>query len=108
MLLTYVFLLNYLWIYIRINMEVNKMLQQVEYNRIIRSIDRLDYLDKTKLLHHLKKAIDSNKKRKITPFNQKTSWLGCLSDQTQIRGDIIAPVLDEAEWEVLSTLYNNA
>ena len=30
------------------------------------------------------------------------SWLGCLADKTQIHGDIIAPVVDESQWEVLS------
>lgn len=27
--------------------------------------------------------------------HQKSSWLGCLSDKTQIHGDIISPVIDE-------------
>jgi len=28
-------------------------------------------------------------------------WLGCMKDQIKITGDIISPVLDEKEWEVL-------
>ncbi len=28
-------------------------------------------------------------------------WLGCLKDHIKITGDIISPVLDEEEWEVL-------
>lgn len=28
-------------------------------------------------------------------------WLGCLKDTVKITGDIISPVLDEEEWEVL-------
>lgn len=28
-------------------------------------------------------------------------WLGCMKDQVEIIGDIISPVLDEKEWEVL-------
>ena len=28
-------------------------------------------------------------------------WLGCMKDRIKITGDIIAPVLDEKDWEVL-------
>ena len=28
-------------------------------------------------------------------------WLGCMKDTLKIRGDIISPVLNEKEWEVL-------
>ena len=28
-------------------------------------------------------------------------WLGCMKDRIQITGDIISPVLDEKDWEVL-------
>jgi prevent-host-death family protein len=28
-------------------------------------------------------------------------WLGCLKDRIKITGDIIAPVMDEKDWEVL-------
>jgi antitoxin (DNA-binding transcriptional repressor) of toxin-antitoxin stability system len=29
------------------------------------------------------------------------SWLGCMRDSIEITGDIIGPVLDPSEWEVL-------
>ena len=28
-------------------------------------------------------------------------WLGCMKDKIKITGDVISPVLDEKEWEVL-------
>ena len=28
-------------------------------------------------------------------------WLGCMKDRIKISGDIISPVLEEKEWEVL-------
>lgn len=35
------------------------------------------------------------------PPPQKESWLGSMKDTIQITGDIISPVADEKEWEVL-------
>lgn len=29
------------------------------------------------------------------------SWLGSMSKKAQIRGDIVAPVADESDWEAL-------
>jgi hypothetical protein len=43
-----------------------------------------------------------NKNYKPPKDNQGTSWLGCLEDCTEIRGDIVSPVMDENQWEVLS------
>lgn len=31
------------------------------------------------------------------------TWLGSCRDSGQIRGDIVAPVVDEDEWEVLGS-----
>lgn len=31
------------------------------------------------------------------------SWLGCFQSRGKILGDIVAPVSDEGEWEVLQT-----
>ena len=28
-------------------------------------------------------------------------WLGCMKDRIKIKGDIISPVLNETDWEVL-------
>ena len=46
----------------------------------------------------------SNRKTKNKPSedDQNTSWLGCLEDCTEIHGDIISPVMDENQWEVLA------
>ncbi len=35
------------------------------------------------------------------PPPKPDQWLGCLKDRIQITGDIIAPVLDKDDWEVL-------
>ncbi len=35
------------------------------------------------------------------PPPKPDQWLGCMKDQIKITGDIISPVLDEKEWEVL-------
>ena len=35
------------------------------------------------------------------PPPKSDSWLGCMKDRIKITGDIISPVLDEKEWEVL-------
>lgn len=32
----------------------------------------------------------------------KKSWLGCMKGEGKIIGDIVSPVIDENEWEVLS------
>ena len=29
-------------------------------------------------------------------------WLGCMKEKIKITGDIVSPVLDQKEWEVLS------
>ncbi|MGD8662527.1 MAG: hypothetical protein PVH37_21460 [Desulfobacterales bacterium] len=35
------------------------------------------------------------------PPPKSDSWLGCMKDRIKITGDIISPVLDEKDWEVL-------
>lgn len=35
------------------------------------------------------------------PPPKPKTWLGCMRDRVQIRGDIISPVLNEKDWEVL-------
>jgi len=35
------------------------------------------------------------------PPPKPDQWLGCMKDHIKITGDIISPVLDEKEWEVL-------
>jgi len=35
------------------------------------------------------------------PPPKPDQWLGCMKDSIRITGDIISPVLDEKEWEVL-------
>lgn len=35
------------------------------------------------------------------PPAKPEKWLGCMKDRIKITGDIISPVLDEKEWEVL-------
>ena len=35
------------------------------------------------------------------PAARDEGWLGCMRDRTRIVGDIVAPVSDPSEWEVL-------
>ena len=35
------------------------------------------------------------------PPPKPEKWLGCMKDRIKITGDIISPVLEENEWEVL-------
>ena len=35
------------------------------------------------------------------PPPKPDQWLGCMKDHIKIRSDIISPVLDEKEWEVI-------
>ena len=42
---------------------------------------------------------DQKTKNKQTAEN---SWLGCLENFTEIHGDIVSPVMDENQWDVLA------
>ena len=35
------------------------------------------------------------------PTERTDGWLGCMRERTTIVGDIVAPALDPADWEVL-------
>jgi prevent-host-death family protein len=35
------------------------------------------------------------------PPPKPDQWLGCMKDRIKITGDIVSPVLDEKEWDVL-------
>ena len=35
------------------------------------------------------------------PPPKPETWLGCMKDKIKIKADIVSPVLDEKEWEVL-------
>lgn len=37
------------------------------------------------------------------PPPKPEQWLGCMKDRIKISGDIISPVLEEKEWEVLKS-----
>lgn len=76
------------------------MQQQVSYNEIIKRVNNLKFSEKLRLFNHLQDIIDSNEQR--VKKNKKKSWLGCLKDYTEIHGDIISPVMEENQWEVLS------
>lgn len=41
------------------------------------------------------------KSYQITSVTKK-SWLGCMRNEGKIIGDIVSPIMDESEWEVLS------
>jgi hypothetical protein len=74
--------------------------QQTSYNEIIKTVNNLKFSEKLLLFNHLQKIIGSNDK--TIKKNKKKSWLGCLKDYTEIHGDIISPVMEENQWEVLS------
>jgi len=69
------------------------------YNRIVQIINQLEYFEQLKLLEDIKGIIASSKKKKKPNY----SWIGSLSKQTKILGDIAGPVMTEDEWEVLSS-----
>lgn len=59
----------------------------------------MEYCQQMKLLEDIKRIIDySNKKKKKTT----NTWIGSLAGKTKILDDIVPPVTDETEWEVLS------
>lgn len=45
---------------------------------------------------------NDNKGNKSSGEEETGSWLGCLEDCTEIHGDIVSPVMDENQWEVLA------
>jgi hypothetical protein len=51
-----------------------------------------------KLLEDIEKIVDGSNKKKC----KNNSWIGCLPGKTKIKGNIIAPVIEEGEWEILS------
>ena len=36
-----------------------------------------------------------------TPAAESADWLGSMADTMEITGDIVSPVIEEAEWEAL-------
>jgi prevent-host-death family protein len=38
----------------------------------------------------------------VKPAENPDAWLGCLTDQMKILGDITEPVVDSDQWEALS------
>jgi hypothetical protein len=76
------------------------MQQQMSYNEVIKRVDSLDFSSKLRLLNHLREIIASN--TNTGKKSKNSSWLGCLKEYTEINGDIISPVMDENQWEVLS------
>jgi prevent-host-death family protein len=36
-----------------------------------------------------------------SPIDETTDWLGSMADSVEIVGDIIAPVIEETDWEAL-------
>jgi hypothetical protein len=76
------------------------MQQQVSYNEIIKGVNNLKFSEKLRLFSHLQNIINSNDQS--DKKNKKKSWLGCLKGYTEIHGDIISPVMEENQWEVLS------
>jgi hypothetical protein len=75
------------------------IVNQSNYKQVVRIINQMEYCQQLKLLEDIKRIIGySNKKKKTT-----NTWIGALSGKTKILGDIVAPVIGEDEWEVLST-----
>lgn len=82
-------------------MICNEIVEQSNYKKIVRIINQMEYCQQLKLLEDIKRIIDyGNKKKKKKTTN---TWIGSLSGKTKILGDIVAPVFEESEWEVLST-----
>jgi hypothetical protein len=67
-------------------------------NRIMTSTRRNShFLGVKKFPKNLCRGVFSQKKR------IDNSWIGALSGKTKILGNIVAPVVEEGEWEVLSS-----
>ncbi len=75
------------------------IVEQSNYKQVVRIINQMEYCQQLKLLEDIKRIIDCGNKKKKT----NNTWIGALSGKTKILGDIVAPVIGEGEWEVLST-----
>lgn len=75
------------------------IVEQSNYKKVVRIINQLEYYQQLKLLEDIKRIIYCGNKKKKT----NNAWIGALSGKTKILGDIVAPVIEEGEWEVLST-----
>jgi hypothetical protein len=73
--------------------------EHYNYNQVVGIINQLKHCEQLKLLEDIKKIIAFNNKKKRID----NSWIGALSGKTKILGDIVAPVVEEEEWEVLSS-----
>ena len=36
-----------------------------------------------------------------SPVVEPRDWLGCMADRIEIVGDVVSPVIEEADWEAL-------
>jgi hypothetical protein len=82
------------------------MSENIDYSKIVEIICRLSYTQKMRLLSDINRLIEAERERteRESPGekNEGPSWLGCMSEVTEIKGNITAPVLEENEWEALA------
>ena len=82
------------------------MSENINYSKIIEIICRLSYTQKIRLINDINRLIETEKERKgreiINERNDGPTWLGCMSEVTEIKGDITLPVIEENEWEALA------
>lgn len=81
-------------------MICNEIVEQSNYKKIVQIIKQMEYYQQLRLLEEIKRIIEHGNKRKK---KATSTWIGSLSGKTKILGDIVSPVMDEKEWEVLST-----
>ncbi len=74
------------------------IVEQSDYKKVIGIISQWEYHDQLKLQEDIKKIMTFHKKKPIP-----SQWMGSLSGTGRILGDIVSPVVEEHEWEVLSS-----
>lgn len=68
------------------------------YLQIKQLIFQFDYIEQLKIMEEFKTIINFSTKKK----QENNSWIGSLSGKTKILGDIVSPIVEESDWEVLS------
>jgi len=76
------------------------MQQQVSYDEIVQTVNCLKFPDKLRLLNYLQRYISI--RTKPVKKNKNKLWLGCLKECTDVKDDIVSPVMAKYLWEALS------
>ena len=83
--------------------------QQVTFENVVNLTQQLSPLEKLRLIERLTLDIEillttslsTDCLRTAKGGRDKSVWLGCMVGTGEIVGDIVSPVIEENEWEVL-------